>query len=326
MTKYDDYDFHVADAIAHGQPPDNAFTHIALMLSWLIRHKLVLDEFCPLGTAHDLESGELHPNDLRDLVDGQLLSQMLTPDGVAFLDAYYVAGYLNDFAGEFSGAPEYEVRDGLDEQSRIDAVVDRAYGRWQSGAPPEAYPVSTASPSVAPPTGQPAAMFLGAAAVTVRDETTDPHADLELERRLSRALDQPLRVASSTAKDWGSSRLNRAIRDLGVSVAAVVVGWGLGPKSEPTIYVCRIPGVPQTRLAQVSVFHEAGPRNLVLPDRVIGAATAKVSEANVPGLLSPWTTIECCIDGYVVSVGSGLGSSSAEAVVLRLLKSLSDPT
>ncbi len=325
MTKYDDVDFHIGDAIAHGQPPDNAFTHIALFLSWLVRHKLVLDEFCPLNTAHDLESGTLRPNDLRDSVDGQLLSQILTPDGVAFLDAYYVAGYLSDFASEFSEAPKYGVLDGLEEQRRIDAVVDRAYGRWQSGVPPQAYPVSTASASVEPPTGQPAAMLLGAAAMTVRDETTDPHADLELERRLSNALDQPLRVASSTAKDWGSSVLNRAIRDLGVSVALVVVGWGLGPKSEPTIYVCRIPGVSQARLAQVSVFLGAGPRLRALPDRMIGAATAKVAEANVPGLRSPWTTVECCIDGYVVSVGSGLGASSAEAIVLHLLKSLSDP-
>jgi hypothetical protein len=168
-------------------------------------------------------------------------------------------------------------------------------------------------------------MLLGAAAMTVRDETTDPHADLELERRLSNALDQPLRVASSTAKDWGSSVLNRAIRDLGVSVAVVVVGWGLGPKSEPTIYVCRIPGVSQARLAQVSVFLGPSPRPRALPDRMIGAATAKVAEANVPGLRSPWTTVECCIDGYVVSVGSGLGASTAEGIVLRLLKSLSDP-
>lgn len=137
MTKYDDYDYHVAAAQAVGQPEDNAFTHIGFMLSWLIRRGLGRARYFGPDIERQVADGALRPNDLRDFVDGSLLAQTLKPEAAAFLNAYYMSGYPADYNIEFGDMPEYSVPDDADHQARIDARIDDAYSRWTAAGRPK---------------------------------------------------------------------------------------------------------------------------------------------------------------------------------------------
>ena len=129
--KYDDYDYHVEGAIKAGFEPDNGFTHIGFMVSWLIRHGLFRTEFISPEAAVDLARGRLRPNDLRDLVDGKLVDEMLTPVGATFLANYYEA-YLTEFVEAFPDAPDYGVSDDAANQAIVDQLIDEAFTRWRA--------------------------------------------------------------------------------------------------------------------------------------------------------------------------------------------------
>lgn len=138
MAKFDDFDYHVAAAVAGGQPENNAFTHIGLMLSWLIRHGLGKTKFFGPDIERQVADGTLCPNDLRDFVDGQLLGQTLKPEATAFLHAYYMsAGYAADYEVEFGDLPQYGVPDDPEHQARIDRRIDAAYERWVAAGRPK---------------------------------------------------------------------------------------------------------------------------------------------------------------------------------------------
>lgn len=138
MSKYDDFDYHVGDAVAKGQPEDNAFTHIGFMLAWLIGRGLGKTRSFGPKIERQVADGTLRPNDLRDLVDGQLLAQTLKPEAVAFLDAYYAsAGYSDDYEAEFGDLPDYGVPDDPEHQDRIDRRIDAAYDRWVAAGRPK---------------------------------------------------------------------------------------------------------------------------------------------------------------------------------------------
>jgi hypothetical protein len=137
MSKYDDFDYHVGDAVAKGQPEDNAFTHIGFMLAWLIGRGLGKSKFFGPKIERQITDGTLRPNDLRDLVDGQLLTQTLKPEAVAFLDAYYHAGYPPDYEAAFPNLPEYGVPDDPEHQAVIDRLIDDSYGRWVAAGRPK---------------------------------------------------------------------------------------------------------------------------------------------------------------------------------------------
>ena len=136
MTKYDDLDYHLGDAMDKGQPDENAFTHIAFMLSWLIRRDLGEPEFFESDIVRRVKDRSLRPNDLSPLVDGQLVDDMLKPEGSTFLDSYYAPGYLEDYQAEFVELPDYGVSDDPEHEARIDARIDSAYERWVDAGRP----------------------------------------------------------------------------------------------------------------------------------------------------------------------------------------------
>jgi hypothetical protein len=61
VTKYDDFDFYVGEAVASGQPEDNGFTHIGFMLAWLIRRGFGNAEMFGEEIIRQIEDGGLRP-------------------------------------------------------------------------------------------------------------------------------------------------------------------------------------------------------------------------------------------------------------------------
>ena len=76
-----------------------------------------------------VKAGEMTGSDLADDVDDRLASDMLTPEGAAFTDAYYDT-YLRDYEREFGAEPPYSIADDAASYARIAPAIDRAYADW----------------------------------------------------------------------------------------------------------------------------------------------------------------------------------------------------
>ncbi len=267
MAKYDDFDYHVGSAVEAGQPPENAFTHIGFMLGWLARRGFVDPAVVPAEVVGGLESGDFRPNDLRDLVDGQLIDDMLTAEANRFLAAYYES-YLREYNDAFSDWPEYAVPDDRESFERASGVIDSAYARWLKAGRPAPGEPSALWP-IEPPPDLPvdlsniemqweysgpedllAGIPIPEGVEIARVEPTREHVDPALEDRIATAADAPLETDSTTASHWSSSLLDRLIRRLGLSRREVIVATanGNGPHGDPWINVQRFPGIETSRL------------------------------------------------------------------------------
>ena len=69
VAVYDKLDWHFDSAVAAGQPPENAFTHIGFYLAWLIRHDLHNARFLPPEHVEAVKHGEMTGSDLADDID-----------------------------------------------------------------------------------------------------------------------------------------------------------------------------------------------------------------------------------------------------------------
>ncbi len=63
-VKYDDVDWHIDGAIEAGQPEEQAFAHIGLYLSWLIRHDMHNPPMFPREHVASLKRGAMTGSDL----------------------------------------------------------------------------------------------------------------------------------------------------------------------------------------------------------------------------------------------------------------------
>lgn len=271
MTAYDKIGWHEDAAVEAGQPADNAFTHIGLYLAWLIRRDLHDPRLFRPEDVAAVKRGEMTGSDLADEIDGKLVADAMNREGRAFADARYER-YLELYEETFADAAPYSVRDEAETFARIEPALDGLYESWVAEGRPkperrdaEAELATTDEPgtwAARQLPGEPSradieaitarmAEELGATVEWV-DEMEGPHEAPELEQLLARVVTDPaLEVSSVSAADWGSSRLNRALKRLGVQRRDVIVVNGIGGSGRATVSLTlyRVPGIARDRLA-----------------------------------------------------------------------------
>jgi hypothetical protein len=318
VATYDKLDWHYDAAIAAGQPPENAFTHIGLYLAWLIRHDLHDPNVFPAAHIAAVKSGQLSGSDLADDVDTKLIPPVMNREGQAFSDARYRA-YLDEFAVVFADEPDYGVVDEPANYLRIAPAIDRLYTAWVADGrpmlPPE--PDNAVDEAAAWETGLDFAPPLDMSieqiqavrdaiaaelgGVVMRPPTRDemPHAAPDLEALLRADLtDPPLETSSVSGSDWGSSLFNHALKQLGVHPrdALVVTGMGGTGGRTLTVILYGLPGASAERL--MAEFSSV----IYLPGR------AAWTEREIDGRRVKWAsssefvTAFWALDGLVVQV------------------------
>jgi hypothetical protein len=356
MTKYDDFDYHVGEAVANGQPEDNAFTHIGFMLAWLIRRGFGNAELFGPEIVQQIEDGSLRPNDLRDLTDGQLLSDMLEGEGSAFLDSYYMSGYAADYESEFAGSPEYGVGDDSENEARIDHRIDAAYEQWVASGRPAATTdglpamaveiqklLETGSPI--PPDFMARLEELGIRPPPIEDivfEYSGPeelipnlpvlpgvtirrverkvsHLNPHLESRVAAAIGRPMNMESLAASQWGAATLNRALRNLGIRGKDVMLVSGMGKvRAEPSVQVFAAPGIGQEALAtEFKRFLENRVRGK-WQDCLVGDVAARSCKVT---FAESTNLLWFALDGFVVDLAT-TDDEAVHTMALSLLKAL----
>ena len=138
-VKYDDAEYHGEPAIEAGQPAEHGATHIGLFLSWLVRHDLHDPELFDEQDLADVRAGTMPGSDLLGLVDGKLLSDMLTDEGIAFADARY-GPYLAAYGELFAERPDYSIEDDATAEALVHPLLDGMYADWVDAGRPAAAP------------------------------------------------------------------------------------------------------------------------------------------------------------------------------------------
>jgi hypothetical protein len=266
-TTYDRLDWHLGSAIAAGQPPDNAFTHIGFYLAWVIRHDLHNPKVFPASHVAAVKSGEMTGSDLSDDIDTKLIPQDMNAEGRAFSDACYAA-YLAEYGNVFADQPDYTVTDDPTNYLRIAPMIDSLYASWIADGRPkasveEAAPSTPAdfsagldfSPDMSRKQIDSRIIELVAGYGGPADDGPDPEVMSRLAPRLealvpSNLTDPPIRTNSVRASTWGSSLLNRALRRLEVDPkdATVVVAMGGRWPRTLTVMLYGIPDIAAERL------------------------------------------------------------------------------
>jgi hypothetical protein len=258
--KFDDVDYHQGAAEAAGQPIEQAFTHIGLFLAWAIRHDLHDPAFFPADHVGRIKAGAWTGSDIADDVDGKLVSDVFTAEGAEFASAQY-GEYLEAYGNTFADMPDYGVTDDASSASRIEPILDELYRAWIAAGKPPPEPsavtdLEATEPSRIPdipwdeiPAGRSVAMSSDGSWELV--EETRPHEAPEVEKLVpADLLGETLDLMSSWASHWGSSLLNRALRDLHVRPKDASVATALGGSGERTlaISIYRVPGIDADRL------------------------------------------------------------------------------
>jgi hypothetical protein len=264
-VSYDRLDWHVDAALAAGQPPEHAFTHIGLYLAWLIRHDMVDPTFFPESHIAAIKGGEMTGSDLADDVDTKLVGPYMSAEGRAFSDARYSL-YLDEYATVFADETDYGVADDSVSYARIAPTIDRLYAAWLADGrptpPAAAFPdlpsldlpmpqdlVAMSQEQIQHVMEEMAAQLGGV--VSAPGWSDMPHASSRLEALLPRDITTPpLNVTSTTADLHGSSLLNRALKRLGVVPTAAIVAIGMGGNASDAfaITLFEIPGIASERL------------------------------------------------------------------------------
>jgi hypothetical protein len=144
VLEYDNWTWHTQGAFPKDQLPQQGYVHIAMFLTWLIdRDMLDAAWVAKAGVKRAvsaIEDRSESPCALRDMTNGRLASDMLSPEGQAFAGAYYAPeyGYARDWRNVFGRkADHYAVPDEWPTFDRIRPIVDRRYQRWVADGKPE---------------------------------------------------------------------------------------------------------------------------------------------------------------------------------------------
>jgi hypothetical protein len=249
VTKYDDADWHYDGATAAGQPIEHAFAHIGLYLGWLIRRGFHRPDMFTAEDVAAVRSGEMTGSDLADEVDAKLASDMIADEGRRFTDFYYNSTFLKDFSATFPTDPDYSVADDAASYARIGPVLDHAFEGWVAAGRPGLVPQDPErrieTPAYARGPGIPNSMTSAELDAFMDDlvsrlpvhemrvdEMEPPHEAPDLERLVRDRLGAGTSdIASATANHWGSSKLSRALKRLGVhprdaTVVSAIAGDG----------------------------------------------------------------------------------------------------
>jgi hypothetical protein len=294
--KFDDVGWHDGPANEAGQPREHAFTHIGVYLAWLIRHDLHDSHWFPREHVRAVKAGSMTGCDLADDIDGKLSSDEMTTEGADFTAARYeryMADY-NDLLGEDA---DYRVAEDDALYARVAPLIDGLYADWVAAGRPNPEPKEPSALEA-----EVDAMF-EAAAIPWEDLANDadgpmaihlkadgsyqvvrpemPHDDADLEALIpTDIVDPPIAMNSVSATDWGSSLLNRALKQLGVRPRDVTVAAGVGGSAERTIAVTvyRVPGASEAGLREAFAAVIYRPRRSSWSNRLIGHTTVSWAE------------------------------------------------
>ena len=130
-TKFDDANWHDGAAAAVGQPPDHAWTHIALYLTWLIRHDLAVRGMLGKHAQRVRDGGVVDRELMRQSTDFKLTSDLMTDAGADFSEAHYedyIAAYNRVFADE----PDYSIPADPEAYARVEPELDALWSAWRT--------------------------------------------------------------------------------------------------------------------------------------------------------------------------------------------------
>jgi hypothetical protein len=146
--EYDAWRWHTEGSFPKDQPPEQGYVHIGVFVAWLAYHDMLdADWLARSGLANSVASmrdRRANVCALRDLTDGRLASEMLTPEGQGFTGAYYAPeyGYIRDWRKVFGKrADHYEVPDDWQTYDRIEPLVELRYHEWMDAGRPELMPL-----------------------------------------------------------------------------------------------------------------------------------------------------------------------------------------
>jgi hypothetical protein len=287
-VKYDDTEYHEEAAIEAGQPAEHGATHIGLFLSWLVRHDLHEPELFDDRDLAEVRAGTMPGSDLLGLVDGKLLSDMLTDEGNAFAGARYDA-YLDAYGTLFAAEADYSIADDAAAEAKVNPLLDGMYADWVSAGRPDTERESDEEIPEAmrwveaididwDAVAEQAHEFDGPTAVRLRPDGTyqverieSPHDDPALEALIPEDLgDGPVQRSSSRGAQ-GEVRLKRALAALGVNSRHVTTAFGIAGKGPRVIGVrlYQVPGIEAAALGEAFEVafrlrrgHAAVPREL----------------------------------------------------------------
>lgn len=326
--KFDDIDWHEGAAFEADQPREHAFTHIGVYLAWLVRHDLQDARGLPEDHVRAVRPGEMTGSDLADDMDWKLISDFMTDEGAAFSSARYDR-YLADYDVAL-GDRMYTVPedDGLYE--RIAPVIDQLYAEWVTAGRPGPEPtepspdereMATSAGAEIPwddigKDGPVEVVFDVDGSYEVRPIEL-PHVAPDLEALVPVDLsDPPMSMHSVLASQWGSSQLNRALKQLGVRPRDATVASGIGGSGERTLSVelYRVPGVAADRLRDVFAATIHRPPGSRWKDRIVGATRVSMAEGRDGPLM--FSVAYWARDGLVLQVSGE--AEDMEAAILRL--------
>jgi hypothetical protein len=137
---YDKAKYHDETIQGLGLPDDHACNHTTFFMSWLVKNRLMSDDFeyVENNPVNDYRLGKIPINELYEWWDCCLISEMLSPEGNAFAQAYFdfdKGMYLNDY-GKFlqKNLPtQFHVPYTADNEAIIHAVIGKRYKDWKKG-------------------------------------------------------------------------------------------------------------------------------------------------------------------------------------------------
>jgi hypothetical protein len=148
LAEYDDWRWHVEGHFPKDQPPEQGYVHIGVFVTWLLDFGFVDPDWVARAGAEQAVTAVAErrgtPGTLRDVTEGRLVSDMLTPEGRAFTGAYYAPeyGYARDWRGVFGRrADRYDVPDAWETYDRIAPLLDRRHEAWVAAGKPELMPL-----------------------------------------------------------------------------------------------------------------------------------------------------------------------------------------
>jgi hypothetical protein len=294
--KFDDVGWHEDPAAEAGQPREHAFTHIGIFLAWLIRNDLHDPLWFPRDHIGAVKAGSMTGSDIADDIDWKLISDEMTDDGAAFAAARYER-YMTDYSDLLGDDADYRVPETDALYARVAPMIDGLYAAWIAAGRPPPEP-SEPSPldaefdamfqaadipwdDLAKDADGPFEVQLNADGSYEVRRFDEPHEDPDLEALIpADIVDPPIAMSSVSATHWGSSLLNRALKQMGVRPRDVNVAAGVGGGGDRTfsVTVYRVPGASQSDLREAfgSVINR--PRHSSWSDRTVGATTVSWAE------------------------------------------------
>jgi hypothetical protein len=140
---YDEWKWHFRGAFPAGTPARQAYVHIGMYLTWIILRDLEnesffteLERLVGRSLLQPIRDRRRLATSLREVTDGVLASDMLSPAGQSFTEAYYdsdPSGYLRDWGDVFGDAADsYAVPDDWDSFASIETVIDAHFASWSA--------------------------------------------------------------------------------------------------------------------------------------------------------------------------------------------------